>query len=415
MKKESLDLPCKACNHVGENWVCLHCTEVFCSRYINKDMVKHIESNKEHCVVFSFSDGSFWCYKCENYISNKTIKDLQKVFSQVKHGKEENVNEDDDDYDVNEVANQLLQMHLNKKDNDDKKEEFTYQNLIDGLRDISPDQEKKQDDKYNNRQFKKVVFLTGAGISVSAGIPDFRTPGSGLYSQLQKYNLPYPEAIFEINYFKKHPEAFYTLSKQFLTCGSHFTASHFFIAETNRRNRLLMNFSQNIDGLELEAGLPESKLVQAHGHFRTAKCVICKKDADINQFYEAARNDKICYCSNEKCKKGIVKPDIVFFGESLPQTFFKQIDSLKSADLVFVMGTSLKVFPFAALVDLISEDVPIVLINRENPGIKRNRFLFLEGEIDDNVEKIMKDISWDFPEIKRTYPQGTIIQNKEKL
>lgn len=91
--------------------------------------------------------------------------------------------------------------------------------------------------------FKKIVFLTGAGISVSAGIPDFRTPGSGLYSQLEKYNLPFPEAIFEINYFKKFPQAFYKLSKEFLTCGSHFTSAHYFIAETNKRNKLLINFS----------------------------------------------------------------------------------------------------------------------------------------------------------------------------
>ncbi|EAS07868.1 SIR2 family histone deacetylase, putative (macronuclear) [Tetrahymena thermophila SB210] len=414
MTLETLNKPCKTCNHIGENWICLHCTDIFCSRYINKDMAKHVESNQEHCLVFSFSDGSFWCYKCDNYISNKTIKDLQKTFSKVKHGgQESNEEEEEKEDDIHAIAAQLLQMHLNKKGQDGIQEEFTYQNLIDGLRDISPDQEKNQDDKYNNRQFNRIVFLTGAGISVSAGIPDFRTPGSGLYSQLQKYKLPYPEAIFEINYFKHHPQPFYTLCKEFSSCGSHFTSSHFFIAETNRRNRLLINFSQNIDGLELEAGLPESKLVQAHGHFRTAKCVNCKKVADIELFNEAVKNDKICYC--KECEEGIVKPDIVFFGESLPQSFFQQIDSLNKADLVFVMGTSLKVFPFAALVDLFKEDVPIVLINRENPGIKRRRFLFLEGEIDDNVEKIMKDISWDFPEIKRTYPEGTVLEKKQNL
>jgi len=59
--------------------------------------------------------------------------------------------------------------------------------------------------------------MTGAGISVAAGIPDFRTPGTGLYSQIKKYDLPYPEAIFELKYFKKQPKPFYTLSKAFLT------------------------------------------------------------------------------------------------------------------------------------------------------------------------------------------------------
>ena len=65
-------------------------------------------------------------------------------------------------------------------------------------------------------KFKKIVVLTGAGISVSAGIPDFRSPKTGLYANLQKYNLPTPESIFDIAYFKEKPEAFYQLAKEFL-------------------------------------------------------------------------------------------------------------------------------------------------------------------------------------------------------
>jgi NAD-dependent SIR2 family protein deacetylase len=63
------------------------------------------------------------------------------------------------------------------------------------------------------KKFKKVVLLTGAGLSVGAGIPDFRSPGTGLYSKLAKFNLPYPEAIFTLKYFKEKPEAFYSLAK----------------------------------------------------------------------------------------------------------------------------------------------------------------------------------------------------------
>ena len=69
---------------------------------------------------------------------------------------------------------------------------FTYNSLIDGLK---------------RGQFRKIVVATGAGISVSAGIPDFRTPHTGLYANLQKYNLPKPESIFELDYFQKNLEA----------------------------------------------------------------------------------------------------------------------------------------------------------------------------------------------------------------
>lgn len=72
-------------------------------------------------------------------------------------------------------------------------------------------------DKLKNKKFKKIVFLTGAGMSVTAGIPDFRTKGTGLYSQLEKYNLPQPESVFEISFFKQNPKPFYILSKAFLT------------------------------------------------------------------------------------------------------------------------------------------------------------------------------------------------------
>jgi len=60
---------------------------------------------------------------------------------------------------------------------------------------------------------KRVLCMCGAGLSVSAGIPDFRTPGTGLYSNLQKFDLPYPEAVFEINYFKRNPAPFFMLAK----------------------------------------------------------------------------------------------------------------------------------------------------------------------------------------------------------
>jgi len=120
-------------------------------------------------------------------------------------------------------------------------EKFTRDDLINGLR---------------NKTFKKIVFLTGAGISVSAGIPDFRTPGTGLYSQMAKYNLPQPEAIFHIDYFKTNPEPFYLLTKESFKPDIKPVISHKFIKKIHDEGMLSRAITQNIDGLELDAGLP---------------------------------------------------------------------------------------------------------------------------------------------------------------
>eukprot|EP00617_Octactis_speculum_P001294 CAMPEP_0185795894 /NCGR_PEP_ID=MMETSP1174-20130828/160789_1 /TAXON_ID=35687 /ORGANISM="Dictyocha speculum, Strain CCMP1381" /LENGTH=179 /DNA_ID=CAMNT_0028491219 /DNA_START=128 /DNA_END=667 /DNA_ORIENTATION=- len=77
---------------------------------------------------------------------------------------------------------------------------------------------------------ENVVVMCGAGISVSAGIPDFRTPGTGLYDNLQKYDLPDPQSIFELNYFKEHPHAFYQLAKEMWPGGYSPTPTHHFLS-----------------------------------------------------------------------------------------------------------------------------------------------------------------------------------------
>jgi len=78
-------------------------------------------------------------------------------------------------------------------------------------------------------KFKKILILSGAGISVSAGIPDFRSPGTGVYDNLAEFNLPSPESIFEINYFKEKPEAWYKFAKSFKLNGFNPTPTHFFL------------------------------------------------------------------------------------------------------------------------------------------------------------------------------------------
>lgn len=108
---------------------------------------------------------------------------------------------------------------------------------------------------------------TGAGISTSAGIPDFRSPDTGLYANLARLDLPYAEAVFDISYFRNNPLPFYTLAQELFPGKYRPTITHSFIKLLHDKDLLLKLFTQNIDCLELEAGLPEDMVVEAHGSF----------------------------------------------------------------------------------------------------------------------------------------------------
>ncbi|XP_045626791.1 NAD-dependent protein deacetylase sirtuin-3, mitochondrial isoform X5 [Ursus americanus] len=100
------------------------------------------------------------------------------------------------------------------------------------------------------RACQRVVVMVGAGISTPSGIPDFRSPGSGLYSNLQQYGLPYPEAIFELAFFSHNPKPFFTLAKELYLRSCRPNVIHYFLRLLHDKGLLLRLYTQNIDGLE---------------------------------------------------------------------------------------------------------------------------------------------------------------------
>ena len=281
-----------------------------------------------------------------------------------------------------------------------EKHENKYEEIITGLK---------------NNIFKKVTFITGAGISTAAGIPDFRSK-TGLFAQVQKkYGLSSPEAFFEINCFYSHPEYFYDFCKGFNIDHCKPTKTHLFMGFLCKKNVISKIYTQNVDGLELKAGVPRDKIVFAHGTITEAGCPECGSSVDIEELKKYIMDDKIYYCP--KCTKKVpCKPKVVFYGENLPQSFFNGFNNIYSTDLSFIMGTSLKVFPFGRLPYEIPKDSWRVLINKEEVGtiFSLNRFkftneykkdLFLPGNTDEIVEKIVKDVGWEteFEEHCKTY------------
>lgn len=145
---------------------------------------------------------------------------------------------------------------------------------------------------------KNIICMVGAGISTSAGIPDFRSPGTGLYANLQKYNLPYPEAIFQIDYFKKHPEPFFALARELYPGQFKPTVCHYFLRMLKDKGLLTRCYSQNIDTLERVAGLEGEDLIEAHGTFHTSHCVsfLCRKEYSMDWMKSTVLNADISLC-----------------------------------------------------------------------------------------------------------------------
>nr|AAG32038.1 SIR2L2 [Mus musculus] len=244
---------------------------------------------------------------------------------------------------------------------------------------------------------RKVICLVGAGISTSAGIPDFRSPSTGLYANLEKYHLPYPEAIFEISYFKKHPEPFFALAKELYPGQFKPTICHYFIRLLKEKGLLLRCYTQNIDTLERVAGLEPQDLVEAHGTFYTSHCVntSCRKEYTMGWMKEKIFSEATPRC--EQCQS-VVKLDIVFFGENLPSRFFSCMQSdFSKVDLLIIMGTSLQVQPFASLISKAPLATPRLLINKEKTG-QTDPFLGmmmgLGGGMDFDSKKAYRDVAW---------------------
>ncbi|KAI0237180.1 NAD-dependent protein deacetylase sirtuin-2 [Lamellibrachia satsuma] len=264
-------------------------------------------------------------------------------------------------------------------------------------------------------QCKKIVVMAGAGISTSAGIPDFRSPGTGLYDNLQKYNLPEPTAIFNINFFEKNPEPFFLLAKELWPGIFKPTPSHYFVRLLAEKGLLCRHFTQNIDSLERTAGVEEAKLTEAHGTFHTSHCLRCRKEFSQDWIKEKIFGEGIPHCSDAKCG-GLVKPDIVFFGEALPKTYFQAVnEDIPQCDMLIIMGTSLVVQPFASLTNQVPKTTPRLYINMEkteetsDPWMQllgmgnsfkfddddNYRDVFWQGTCDDGCYKLSELLGWE--------------------
>jgi NAD-dependent deacetylase len=192
------------------------------------------------------------------------------------------------------------------------------------------------------RDARSVVALTGAGVSVPSGIPDFRSPGSGLWENVD------PMEVAHIDAWRADPERFWHFyGNRFQTLrDKQANGAHAALVELERRGRLDAVVTQNIDMLHRKAGT--SVLVEVHGTIEHSSCLACAAQYPLD---EVQRRLEASPASVPACDCGQpLKPDVVLFGEFLPEGALERAYELAAgADVLLCVGSSLEVHPIAQL------------------------------------------------------------------
>jgi NAD-dependent deacetylase len=194
------------------------------------------------------------------------------------------------------------------------------------------------------RSAGSVVALTGAGISVPSGIPDFRTPGKGLWEKVD------PMEVAHIDAFHRDTRRFWSFYRpRFADLDEKApNPAHLALAELEHRGKLDGIVTQNIDRLHSKAG--SERVVEVHGSIATSSCTSCATSYPLETVGEIFDADGVATCA---CCMGKVKPDVVLFGELLPEAAMSEAQELCArADLLLCIGSSLEVYPVAGLPEL---------------------------------------------------------------
>jgi NAD-dependent deacetylase len=224
------------------------------------------------------------------------------------------------------------------------------------------------------RESRSTVALTGAGISVPSGIPDFRTPETGLWANVD------PMEVAHIDVFEGDPARFWSYYRpRFHSLGDKRpNAAHEALVELERRELLDGVITQNIDRLHRAAG--SRAVVEVHGSIETSSCTGCDAAYGIEEVDGLFDADGIAICAD--CG-GAVKPDVVLFGEMLPEQAMAEAQRLaEGADLMICIGSSLAVHPVAGLPQLtLARGGRLAIVTQGPTPYDEDAVLKLDGEV----------------------------------
>jgi NAD-dependent deacetylase len=230
------------------------------------------------------------------------------------------------------------------------------------------------------RESSCTVALTGAGISVPSGIPDFRSPG-GIWTKVD------PMKVATIDAFRSDPRRFWDFYRprfQMLE-GIRPNPAHEALVELEGRGLLEAVVTQNIDRLHREAG--SRRVIEVHGTIETSSCTSCEASYRLEDV-EGLFVDGVAQC---KLCTGLVKPDVVLFGEFLPERAIAEATELASrAELMLCVGSSLEVYPVAGLPELtVANGGKIAIVTQSSTPYDRRAAMKLDGEVVEELGAVL--------------------------
>lgn len=230
---------------------------------------------------------------------------------------------------------------------------------------------------------QNIVAMTGAGISTPSGIPDFRSPDSGLWDQTD------PLTVASIFAFRQKPEQFYhwihPLAGKLLEAQPN--SAHYALAALENEGKLKAVITQNFDDLHGKAG--SQTIYELHGNLREVTCIQCYETQNSAEvFQKFVRDGQIprCQCG------GVLKPNVILFGEQLPVREFVAAQlAVKAADLMLVVGSSLETAPASDLPELALENgAKLIIINYQPTHIDARADVVIRADIAEVLPRIME-------------------------
>ena len=233
------------------------------------------------------------------------------------------------------------------------------------------------------RNSNNIVFFGGAGVSTESNIPDFRSE-KGLLKAKEVYGHP-PEHLLSYGFFLHNPKKFFSYYKDNLIYSDALpNAAHLALAKMEEMGKVSAVITQNIDGLHQAAG--SKNVIELHGSNYRHYCMDCKETYSLSYVLDDVNGvDLIPRC--KECE-GIVRPDVVLYGESLDEdVMIKAIDAIFEADCIIVGGTSLAVYPAAGLLQYFRGNKRVLINKGETPYDSSADLV-----INDSIGKVLGEI-----------------------